>query len=155
MVFEVLGWVGAIVVLAGYALFSLGRLPNGPLYQVANLVGSICVSINVASHGALPSTIVNVVWAVIAVLVLSRMLRTRRRAARAARDVLVADALLLEQTRLVTLAERASVEASAPSTQPMPLVDAVPVITAAMAVVTLAAMEHAQRAAAEASESVD
>lgn len=131
MVFEVLGWVGAVVVLAGYALFSLGKLPNGPVYQLANLVGSICISINVASHGALPSTIVNALWAVIAVVVLVRMGRTRRRAA--ASTVAVPLSLTAAPT-------------SQPTTQSVPLIDSVPVITAAMAVVTLAVMEHAQQA---------
>lgn len=134
MVFEVLGWVGAVVVLAGYALFSLGKLPNGPVYQLANLVGSICISINVASHGALPSTIVNALWAVIAVVVLVRMARTRRRAPRAAASTV---AVPLSLTAAPT---------SQPTTQSVPLIDSVPVITAAMAVVTLAVMEHAQQA---------
>lgn len=134
MVFEVLGWVGAVVVLAGYALFSLGKMPNGPVYQLANLVGSVCISINVASHGALPSTIVNALWAAIAVVVLVRMVRSRRRAARAAAS-----------TPAAPLAITAA-PTSQPTTQPVPLIDSVPVITAAMAVVTLAVMEHAQHA---------
>nr|BFF15441.1 hypothetical protein GCM10025699_67440 [Microbacterium flavescens] len=83
MVFEVLGWVGAVVILAGYGLFSLGRLANGPLYQWANLIGALCISVNVASHGAYPSAIVNAIWAVIAVVVLVGMSRRRRAARRA------------------------------------------------------------------------
>ncbi|WP_054145415.1 hypothetical protein [Frigoribacterium sp. RIT-PI-h] len=132
MVFEVLGWVGAVVVLAGYALFSLGKLPNGPVYQLANLVGSVCISINVASHGALPSTIVNALWAIIAAIVLVRMARRPRRTARA-----------VASTSGVPLAVAAE-PTMQPTTQPVPLMDSVPVITAALAVVTLAAMEHAQ-----------
>ncbi|PZF57365.1 hypothetical protein DEJ23_07725 [Curtobacterium sp. MCSS17_008] len=75
---EFLGWFGAVTVLAGYLLFSLGKIPNGPLYQLLNLVGGLSVAINVAAHHAIPSTIVNGVWAIVAVVVLVRMARTRR-----------------------------------------------------------------------------
>ncbi|WP_420369020.1 CBU_0592 family membrane protein [Curtobacterium sp. L1-20] len=79
---EFLGWFGAVTVLAGYILFSTGRLPNGPLYQLFNLVGGLAVAINVAAHHAIPSTIVNGIWAVVAVVVLVRMGRARRAARR-------------------------------------------------------------------------
>ncbi|GAA3331874.1 hypothetical protein HP467_16740 [Curtobacterium albidum] len=82
---EFLGWFGAVTVLAGYLLFSLGKIPNGPLYQVFNLVGGLSVAINVAAHHAIPSTIVNGIWAVVAVVVLVRMGRARRARARAGR----------------------------------------------------------------------
>ncbi|MBP1302047.1 hypothetical protein JOD95_002099 [Curtobacterium sp. 1310] len=77
---EFLGWFGAVTVLAGYLLFSLGKIPNGPLYQSLNLVGGLSVAVNVAAHHAIPSTIVNGIWAVIAVVVLVRMGRARRAA---------------------------------------------------------------------------
>ncbi|UFU13924.1 hypothetical protein LQK89_15700 [Curtobacterium sp. C1] len=82
---EFLGWFGAVSVLAGYLLFSLGKIPNGPLYQVFNLVGGLSVAINVAAHHAIPSTIVNGIWAVVAVVVLVRMGRARRARVRAGR----------------------------------------------------------------------
>lgn len=77
---EFLGWFGAVTVLAGYLLFSLGKIPNGPLYQSLNLVGGLSVAVNVAAHHAIPSTIVNGIWAVIAVVVLVRMGLARRAA---------------------------------------------------------------------------
>lgn len=78
---EFLGWFGAVAVLGGYILFSLGKIPNGPLYQVINLVGGLAVAVNVAAHHAVPSTIVNGIWAVVAAVVLVRMLARRGRAA--------------------------------------------------------------------------
>ncbi|MFZ6991685.1 CBU_0592 family membrane protein [Curtobacterium sp. RRHDQ66] len=80
---EFLGWFGAVTVLAGYILFSTGKLPNGPAYQLFNLVGGLAVAVNVAAHHAVPSTIVNGIWAVVAVVVLVRMARARRAAKRA------------------------------------------------------------------------
>ncbi|MBT1675433.1 CBU_0592 family membrane protein [Curtobacterium aurantiacum] len=79
---EFLGWFGAVTVLAGYVLFSTGKIPNGPLYQLFNLVGGLAVAINVAAHHAVPSTIVNGIWAVVAVVVLVKMGRARRAAKR-------------------------------------------------------------------------
>jgi hypothetical protein len=75
---EFLGWFGAITVLTGYVLFSTGKLPNGPVYQLFNLVGGAAVAVNVAAHHAVPSTIVNGIWAIVAVVVLVRMGRARR-----------------------------------------------------------------------------
>ncbi len=80
---EFLGWFGAVTVLAGYILFSTGKLPNGPVYQLFNLVGGLAVAVNVAAHHAVPSTIVNGIWAVVAVVVLVRMANARRAAKRA------------------------------------------------------------------------
>jgi len=79
---EFLGWFGAVTVLAGYILFSTGRIPNGPLYQLLNLVGGLAVAVNVAAHHAVPSTIVNGIWAIVAVVVLVKMVRARRAAKR-------------------------------------------------------------------------
>lgn len=81
---EFLGWFGAVTVLAGYLLFSMGKLPNGPVYQLFNLVGGLAVAINVAAHHAVPSTIVNGIWAIVAVVVLVKMAKARRTAKRGA-----------------------------------------------------------------------
>jgi hypothetical protein len=81
---EFLGWFGAVTVLAGYLLFSMGKLPNGPVYQLFNLVGGLAVAINVAAHHAVPSTIVNGIWAIVAVVVLVKMAKARRAAKRGA-----------------------------------------------------------------------
>lgn len=79
---EFLGWFGAVTVLAGYILFSTGKLPNGPVYQLFNLVGGLAVAVNVAAHHAIPSTIVNGIWAIVAVVVLAKMAKARRAAKR-------------------------------------------------------------------------
>ncbi len=79
---EFLGWFGAVTVLAGYILFSTGKLPNGPVYQLLNLVGGLAIAVNVGAHHAIPSLIVNGIWAIVAVVVLTKMLRARRAAER-------------------------------------------------------------------------
>jgi hypothetical protein len=77
VVIEVAGWAGSIIILVGYGLFSSGRIGDGLVYQLTNLSGALLVSVNVAAHGALPSTIVNIVWAGIALSALVRLARAR------------------------------------------------------------------------------
>lgn len=125
MLIVILGWFGALVILGGYALFSLGKLPNGPVYQLTNLVGALFIALNVGAHGAWPSVVVNGIWAVIAAVVLVRMVRERRAASRAAERV-------------------ETVQHEVVAAVPAALVNSVPVITAALAVVALAAVQADQ-----------
>jgi len=68
---EAAGWIGAVLVLAGYALASAGRLDGrSPLFQWLNLVGAAGFVINTAYHGAIPSMVLNIIWCGIAVVTL-------------------------------------------------------------------------------------
>jgi hypothetical protein len=68
---EAAGWAGAVLVLAGYALASAGRLDGrSPLFQWLNLVGAAGFVINTAYHGAIPSMVLNIIWCGIAVVTL-------------------------------------------------------------------------------------
>ena len=71
------GWIGAVLVLAAYALASAGRLDGkSPVFQWLNLVGAAGFVVNTAYHGAIPSMVLNIIWCGIAVFTLAR----RRRA---------------------------------------------------------------------------
>ena len=74
-VFEVVGWVGAILVLFAYWLVT--KFGTSVLYHVLNLVGAAGLLVNALQHHAFPSTAVNVVWAVIAVWGLAVVSRRR------------------------------------------------------------------------------
>ncbi len=70
---EAAGWIGAVLVLAGYALASAGRLDGrSPLFQWLNLVGAAGFVVNTAWHGAMPSMVLNIIWCGIAVFTLLR-----------------------------------------------------------------------------------
>jgi hypothetical protein len=74
---EAAGWIGAVLVLAAYALASAGRLDGkSPVFQWLNLVGAAGFVVNTAYHGAIPSMVLNIIWCGIAVFTLAR----RRRA---------------------------------------------------------------------------
>jgi hypothetical protein len=169
---EFLGWFGAVTVLAGYILFSTGKLPNGPVYQLFNLVGGLAVAVNVAAHHAVPSTIVNGIWAIVAVVVLVKMGRARRAAKRgepAASEATVLHAEPAFTTGVLPIigpalrdhepeepseadaapglqaAPAASTTRAAPTTsttQAAPMTETVPIITATIALALVAAAQH-------------
>lgn len=73
LIVEVVGWTGALLILAAYALLSAGRVTGrSPLYQGMNIVGAAGFVVNGWWHGALPSTVLNVVWMGIGVAALAR-----------------------------------------------------------------------------------
>lgn len=172
---EFLGWFGAVTVLAGYILFSTGKILNGPLYQLLNLVGGLAVAINVAAHHAVPSTIVNGIWAIVAVVVLVKMGRARRAAKRDGTADAEAPVLHAEPaattgvlpvigpalrdhepeetarangtTRLQSDDPTDATDEKTPDAAPAPMTETVPIITATIALALVAAaQEQADRA---------
>ena len=60
---EVIGWVGAALILGAYALLSAGRLRAESLtYHLMNILGAAGFVINSGYNGALPSAVMNVIW---------------------------------------------------------------------------------------------
>jgi hypothetical protein len=64
-IYEVVGWIGAVLVITGYAMVT--RLGTSRLYHVVNVLGAAGLLVNAVRHGAFPATAVNVVWAFIAI----------------------------------------------------------------------------------------
>ena len=68
---DIIGWVGALALLAAYGLISAQRVESRDWsYQILNLVGAAGLIINSTWYGAYPSTFVNVVWTGIAIATL-------------------------------------------------------------------------------------
>ncbi len=84
ILWEVLGWSGAVVLLLAYALLSSGKLKVGRTYHLMNIGGSLGLGANSLVHGALPGVLVNTVWLLIGVVTLveasRRLDRVRREA---------------------------------------------------------------------------
>ncbi len=60
---EIIGWIGALLILAAYALLSSGKLRAKSLtYHFMNMFGAAGFVINSGWNGALPSAAMNVVW---------------------------------------------------------------------------------------------
>ena len=65
---EILGWLGSIMVILAYALNIYKRLNSDSIaYYFLNIAGSSFLIINTLYHHAIPSTMVNVVWVLIAI----------------------------------------------------------------------------------------
>ena len=64
---NVLGWIGAFLLLLAYALVSFKKLKaDSPAYQWLNITASVLLLINTIYYGAYPSSFVNAVWTIIA-----------------------------------------------------------------------------------------
>ncbi|MEA3004343.1 MAG: hypothetical protein QOH81_3131 [Sphingomonadales bacterium] len=75
---EIVGWAGALLILAAYLLLSMGRLTGqSALYQGMNLAGAAGFVINGWWHGAVPSATLNIVWALIGGVALWRIVRRK------------------------------------------------------------------------------
>ena len=76
---EVVGWMGAGLILSAYLLLSMGKVTGqSMLYQAMNAVGAAGFIVNGWWHGAIPNTALNVVWMVIAAFALWRIAAKRR-----------------------------------------------------------------------------
>ncbi len=68
---DLVGWIGALLVLVAYGLISTRRTTGHSLnYQGMNFLGGIFLLINTMYYGALPSSFLNLIWAGIAVYAL-------------------------------------------------------------------------------------
>ena len=71
---EVVGWIGALLILAAYGLLSAGKLDaKTPAYQWLNVFGAIGFILNSGWNGAWPSAALNVIWVGIGVVALWRI----------------------------------------------------------------------------------
>ncbi|MGF1465138.1 MAG: hypothetical protein ACFCGT_03305 [Sandaracinaceae bacterium] len=76
--FEVIGWSGVVLYTVAYAAVSKGWLSGrSKRYQGLNLVAATGVASNALYHGAVPPTVVNVVWFLIALFTLTSLWRAR------------------------------------------------------------------------------
>jgi hypothetical protein len=81
LIIEAIGWLAALLILVAYLLLSLGKLDGrSPLYQCMNVAGAIGMIINSGWNGAIPSTVLNAIWAIIGLYALVRIrVRLHRR----------------------------------------------------------------------------
>ena len=70
---EVIGWIGAALILIAYGLLSSGRRTGrSRLYQGMNIVGAVGFVINGWFNHAFPSAVLNVIWIGIGAYALAR-----------------------------------------------------------------------------------
>jgi hypothetical protein len=109
LVFEAIGWFGAVAVLVAYLSVSMGWLRPTRRFQTANLIGSVAFISNGAFHNAWPSVVTNIAWGLISVIAL---LRLPRKQEPAKPDAAPGETLLTPPGPPETLAELAVNESS-------------------------------------------
>jgi hypothetical protein len=77
---EIAGWMAAVLILTAYALLSAGKLTGkSASYQILNIVGAIGFVVNTGYNGAIPSAVLNVIWAGIGIWALVKIRLNRGR----------------------------------------------------------------------------
>jgi len=78
--FDAIGWMGAAALLVAYAMVSSRKWEgHSPAFQLLNVGGSVLLAANTIFYGAYPSTVVNVVWAAIAIFTIASSKRVSSR----------------------------------------------------------------------------
>lgn len=75
MIFDILGWIGMILVLLAYALLSINKIENGKLYQILNLVAAILMAIGLYPTKAWFSFALQIVWALVAIISIIKLIK--------------------------------------------------------------------------------
>jgi hypothetical protein len=70
---EILGWIGSVLIVGSYAFNITGRLAaTSKLYVLSNIMGGLFFVVNTYFHQAYPSMFVNIIWVIIAIVMLSK-----------------------------------------------------------------------------------
>lgn len=68
MIVEIIGWVGAGLVLLDYVLLTTDKLnSHEKRFHLINLAGSLGILINAFYHGAIPSVVLNLIFLCVAI----------------------------------------------------------------------------------------
>lgn len=73
IIFDIFGWIGMVLVLVAYLLLSLGKIKNGPSYQLLNLLAATFMAIGVFTKNAWFSFVLQVVWGIIAIVAIAKI----------------------------------------------------------------------------------
>ena len=75
MIFDILGWIGMILVLLAYGLLSINKIDNGKTYQIINLVASILMAIGLFPKNAWFSFALQIAWGIIALISIIKIVK--------------------------------------------------------------------------------
>lgn len=78
-IFDIIGWVGMVLVLVAYLLLSLGKIKNGYFYQFLNLAAGVLMAIGLYPKNAWFSFTLQVVWALVAIISIIKLKATPKK----------------------------------------------------------------------------
>ena len=73
MFFDIVGWVGMVLVLVAYALLSTNKIKNGLTYQLLNLLAGILMAIGLFPKNAWFSFTLQVIWSIVAFIAILKL----------------------------------------------------------------------------------
>lgn len=79
MFFDILGWIGMILVLLAYTLLSTNKIENSKLYQALNLIAAILMAIGLFPTKAWFSFTLQIIWALIALIAIIKIIRKNKK----------------------------------------------------------------------------
>ena len=79
MIFDILGWIGMVLVLLAYGLLSTNKISNGKLYQILNLIAALFMAIGLLPKNAWFSFALQVAWAIIAVVAIIKIVKGEKK----------------------------------------------------------------------------
>ena len=71
--FDIIGWVGMILVLIAYILLSTNKLKNGYTYQILNFLAALLMAIGLFPKNAWFSFTLQVVWGLVAIIAIIKL----------------------------------------------------------------------------------
>lgn len=78
MLFDIIGWIGMILVLMAYALLSTNKIENGLLYQVLKLMAGILMAIGLYPKNAWFSFTLQIIWAIVAFISIMKIQKEKQ-----------------------------------------------------------------------------
>ena len=73
---EIIGWYGTIAIIVAFALISFNLLPvNSIIYQILNGTGAIGIVYISFKKKAYQPGVLNIIWAIIAIIAIVRMVK--------------------------------------------------------------------------------
>lgn len=78
MFYDVIGWIGMILILLAYGLLSTNKIKNGYTYQILNLLAAIFMGIGVYPKKAWFTFVLEIIWALIAIISMIKMKKRRK-----------------------------------------------------------------------------
>lgn len=77
MLFDILGWIGMILVLLAYVLLSINKISNGKLYQTLNFLAATLMAIGLFPTKAWFSFTLQIIWALVALISIIKIIKKR------------------------------------------------------------------------------
>ena len=79
MIFDIIGWIGMVLVLLAYGLLSTNKIKQVKTYQFLNLFAATFMAIGLLPKNAWFSFTLQVIWALIAIIAIIKIVKQDNR----------------------------------------------------------------------------